>query len=51
MGGEVKLSFETEKKVCLKIGDACFVLERPLQAVIKQFTKMKALINKETVGC
>lgn len=30
IGGEIKFRFQTEKEVYLKVGDACYAIERPV---------------------
>lgn len=51
VAGVIRFRFETEREVYIKVGDACFVVQRPLDVMVRQKGKMKALVNKETVGC
>jgi len=53
IGGEIRFRFSTDDKkvVYLKVGDVCYVLDKPVEIKMRQVGKMKVLINNETVGC
>ena len=53
IGDEIKFKFSTDnnKVVYVKIGDVCYVLDKPVEVRIRQVGKMKVLINNETVSC